>query len=135
REGRLPSRRLILPQSPPTPSAEPVRTLQLDNLWPPGRPLVTVMIPCFNYGAFVAETIESVLKQTFSNYEIIVVEGGSTDGTTPQRLSELELAYPSVRFVFRTERHLAGDNRNFGIELGRGRYVCCLDADDLIRPT
>src|SRR6185312_7230286 len=37
--------------------------------------------------------------------------------------------------VFRTERHLAGDNRNFGIELGRGRYVCCLDADDLIRPT
>jgi glycosyltransferase involved in cell wall biosynthesis len=74
------------------------------------------------------------LKQTFRNYEIIVIEGGSTDGTTPQRLKELELEYPNVRFLFRSERHLAGDNRNYGIQSARGRYICCLDADDLIRP-
>ncbi len=99
-------------------------------------PLVSVIIPCFNYGQYVEQAIRSVLSQTFTNLEIIVVEGGSTDGTTPQILRALEQSgLPRTRFVYRTEPHLAGDNRNFGIGLARGRYVCCLDADDLIKPT
>jgi glycosyltransferase involved in cell wall biosynthesis len=99
-------------------------------------PLVSVVIPCFNYGQYVEQAIHSVLSQTFTNLEIIVVEGGSTDGTTPEVLRDLERrGLPKTRFVYRTESHLAGDNRNFGIGLARGRYVCCLDADDLIKPT
>jgi glycosyltransferase involved in cell wall biosynthesis/SAM-dependent methyltransferase len=99
-------------------------------------PLVSVVIPCFNYGQYVEQAIHSVLSQTFTNLEIIVVEGGSTDGTTPEVLRDLERrGLPGTRFVYRTESHLAGDNRNFGIGLARGRYVCCLDADDLIKPT
>jgi len=99
-------------------------------------PLVSVVIPCFNYGHYVEQAIRSVLSQTFTNLEIIVVEGGSTDGTTPQILRALEQrGLPRTRFVYRTESHLAGDNRNFGIALARGQYVCCLDADDLIKPT
>lgn len=99
-------------------------------------PLVSVVIPCFNYGQYVEQAIRSVLAQTFTNLEIIVVEGGSTDGTTPDVLRALEQSgLPRIRFVYRTESHLVGDNRNFGIGLARGRYVCCLDADDLIKPT
>ena len=99
-------------------------------------PLVSVVIPCFNYGQYVEQAIRSVLSQTFTNLEIIVVEGGSTDGTTPEILRALEQSgLPRTRFVYRTEPHLVGDNRNFGIGLARGRYVCCLDADDLIKPT
>ena len=98
-------------------------------------PLVSVVIPCFNYGQYVEQAIRSVLSQTFTNLEIIVVEGGSTDGTTPGVLRALEQSgLPRTRFVYRTESHLVGDNRNFGIGLARGRYVCCLDADDLIKP-
>jgi glycosyltransferase involved in cell wall biosynthesis len=99
-------------------------------------PLVSVVIPCFNYGQYVEQAIHSVLSQTFTNLEIIVVEGGSTDGTAPDVLRALEQSgLPRTRFVYRTESHLVGDNRNFGIGLARGRYVCCLDADDLIKPT
>ena len=99
-------------------------------------PLVSVVIPCFNYGQYVEQAIRSVLSQTFTNLEIIVVEGGSTDGTTPDVVRVLEQSgLPRTRFVYRTESHLVGDNRNFGIGLARGRYVCCLDADDLIKPT
>ena len=99
-------------------------------------PLVSVVIPCFNYGQYVEEAIRSVLSQTFTNIEIIVVEGGSTDGMTPDVLRNLERkGLPRTRFLYRAESHLAGDNRNFGIESARGRFICCLDADDLIKPT
>jgi hypothetical protein len=65
---------------------------------------------------------------------VIVVDGGSTDGTTPDIVAAL--AGPSVRALIRTDgRHLPGDNRNFGIEAAHGRYICCLDADDLLDPT
>lgn len=98
-------------------------------------PLLSVVIPCFNYGRYVEQAIYSVLEQTFHNIEIIVIEGGSTDGVTPSILRELERqGLPKTRFVFRAEPHLVGDNRNFGIQQARGRYVCCLDADDLIKP-
>jgi glycosyltransferase involved in cell wall biosynthesis/SAM-dependent methyltransferase len=100
-----------------------------------GAPLVSVVIPCFNYGQYLEQAIHSVLSQTFTNLEIIVVEGGSTDGTTPDVLRDLERkGLPRTRFVYRAEEHLVGDNRNWGIGLARGRYICCLDADDLIKP-
>lgn len=127
------------PPSPAPLAAQPRRASCTTETAPPledsEAPLVSVIIPCFNYGQYVEQAIHSVLSQTFTNLEIIVVEGGSTDGTTPEVLRYLERkGLPRTRFVYRTESHLAGDNRNFGIELARGRYVCCLDADDLIKP-
>ena len=101
--------------------------------WPDDRPLVSVVIPCFNYGAYVETAIDSVLAQTWKDLEIIVVDGGSTDGTTVERLRALDK--PKTTVHFRSGRHLVGDNRNFGIGLARGKYICCLDADDLLAPT
>lgn len=110
--------------------------LRINNQWPADLPLISIVIPCFNYGQYVEQAIRSILEQTFQNFEVIVVDGGSTDDITRQILEELEAqTFPSVRFFYREERHLVGDNRNFGISLARGRYICCLDADDILKPT
>jgi glycosyltransferase involved in cell wall biosynthesis len=107
----------------------------INNDWEPECPLVSVVIPCFNYGALVEQAIRSALNQTFSDLEIIVVEGGSTEPSSIEDVRRIEaVSLPKTRFYYRAERHLAGDNRNFGISQARGRYICCLDADDLLRP-
>jgi len=98
-----------------------------------GQPLVSIVIPCFNYGAFVTDAIDSVLAQTIQNIEIIVVDGGSDDLFTTQVLSQI--SRPKTTILFREGRHFVGDNRNYGIERAKGRYVCCLDADDTLDPT
>ena len=101
--------------------------------WPADRPLVSVVIPSFNYGRFVGEAVDAVLAQTFTNLEVIVVEGGSSD---PQsRRTTLALDWPRSRVIAQDEPHLTGANRNFGICHARGKYVCCLDADDMLAPT
>ena len=104
-----------------------------EDVWPAGQPLVSVIIPCFNYGSFVADAVDSVLAQTLRDVEIIVVEGGSTDGITPAVVRALDR--PRTTVLFRDQPHRVGDNRNYGIRHARGRYICCLDADDMIRPT
>jgi O-antigen biosynthesis protein len=127
REGRVLSRR------PSGTSAAPA--LFINNDWRRDYPLVSVVIPCFNYGQFVESAIRSVLDQTFPDFEVIVVEGGSTDPATIAEVRRLEsMDLPKTRFYYRGERHFAGDNRNFGISMARGRYICCLDADDLLHP-
>jgi glycosyltransferase involved in cell wall biosynthesis len=97
-------------------------------------PLVTIVIPCFNDGRYVREALASALGQTFADLEVIVVDGGSTDGTTPAVVASL--TGPRVRTLIRIDgRHLVGDNRNFGIAATRSRYICCLDSDDVLEPT
>ena len=124
------------PPSPlPAPLPERRAVVVIHNDWPSARPLISVVIPCFNYGRYVAEAVRSILNQTFRNLEIIVVEGGSTDPDSVAKVRELEAtAPPGVRVLYRSEPHLVGDNRNYGIGFARGRYICCLDADDLLRP-
>ena len=101
--------------------------------WPKEKPLLSVVIPCFNYGHLVEEAVDSVLSQTFQDLEIIVVDGGSTDPDTLSTLRSLQK--PKTRVYFREGRHLVGDNRNFGISRAQGKYICCLDADDKLKPT
>src|ERR687890_1190879 len=73
------------------------------------RPLVTVVIPCYNQAHFLGEAIESVLSQSYRNFEIIVVDDGSTDNT-----SEVASHYEEVRLVRQENRGLAGA-RNSGL--------------------
>lgn len=97
------------------------------------RPIVSVIIPCFNYGRYVAEAVLSVQKQTLSGVEIIVVDGGSNDDSTLRTLTALEEA--GVRVLYRKSKCFAGSNRNYGIEHSSGDFILCLDADDMIEPT
>jgi glycosyltransferase involved in cell wall biosynthesis len=103
-----------------------ITSIELSN----NQPLVSVVIPCFNYGQFVADAIDSIFLQTLPNIEIIVVDGGSTDGTTIEILKSIQR--PNTRIFFREGRHYVGSNRNYGISIATGRYICCLDADDTL---
>lgn len=96
-------------------------------------PLVSVVVTSFNYGQFVASAVDSVLGQTFKDLEVIVVEGGSSNATS--RLVVAGLQRPRTRVLMQGSAHRAGANRNFGISQARGRYICCLDADDTLAPT
>jgi GT2 family glycosyltransferase len=95
-------------------------------------PRVTVVIPCFNQGAYIDDAINSVLAQTFQDFEIIVVDDGSTDPATIERLRDYQR--PKTRVV-RTENHGPSAARNLGISLGTGEYILPLDADDRIAAT
>ncbi len=103
--------------------------------WPADKPLISVIIPCFNYGPYVEQAVDSVLSQTFQDFEIIVVDGGSTDEETLSIIKSFQKSKTKTRVHLRTGRHLVGDNRNFGISQSRGKYICCLDADDQLKST
>jgi len=94
-------------------------------------PTVSVIIPCFNQGHFLAESIGSVLASDHDDLEIIVVDDGSTDPTTITLLEQL--AYPKTRLLRQENRGLAAA-RNYGITEAHGSYILPLDADDRIGP-
>jgi glycosyltransferase involved in cell wall biosynthesis len=85
-----------------------------------------------NDAAFVGEAIDSVLEQTLSDFELIVVDDGSTD-TTPQVLDGY--ADPRLKVVANDQRLGLAASLNAGLDLAQGRYVARLDADDVAVPT
>jgi glycosyltransferase involved in cell wall biosynthesis len=86
---------------------------------------VSVIIPTYNSARFLAEAIDSVLAQSFKDFEIVVIDDGSTDET-----KALMLRYgPPVRYIYQENSGVA-EARNRGIKESRGRYVAFLDADD-----
>ena len=95
------------------------------------RPLISVLIPCFNHGQYVDEAVESVLAQDRSDVEIIIVNDGSTDSATYELLRSYQR--PDTRVV-ETERRGLAAARNRALYEARGRYICALDADDRLAP-
>ena len=94
-------------------------------------PAVSVIIPCFNQGQYLAEAVASVAAQTFADWEIGVVDDGSTDPATVAVLDRF--SHPRATLVRSANRGLAAA-RNLGIERARGRYILPLDCDDRIAP-
>jgi glycosyltransferase involved in cell wall biosynthesis len=94
--------------------------------------LVSVIIPAFNAATNIRQTLDSVRAQTYRNFEVIVVDDGSSDGTTAI-VAEFVSDDPRFQLV-RQQNRGVGDARNAGIRKARGRYVAPLDADDLWYP-
>jgi teichuronic acid biosynthesis glycosyltransferase TuaG len=92
-------------------------------------PLVSVIIPVYNGGKFIIETIESVLKQTIINIEVIVVNDGSKDNT-PQLMTALQEKDNRIILINKLNTGVC-DTRNTGIRNAAGDYIAFLDADDL----
>ena len=90
---------------------------------------VSVVIPCYNQGAYLDEAVNSVLEQTCRDFEIIIVNDGSTDGETRRLLSAYDR--PRTQVIHTENRGLAGA-RNTGIAAAHGEYILPLDADDRI---
>ena len=93
------------------------------------EPLVSIIVPVYNAGLFLDSTIESVLAQTYTNWELILVNDQSTDGS--KLVAEEYLKDKRIHWVDMKENSGAATSRNAGIELAKGRYIAFLDADDL----
>lgn len=92
-------------------------------------PLVSVIIPCYNQGEYLDESIGSLRSQTYSPIEIILIDDGSTDSETQRKINELNL--PNLK-KFTTRNQGLANTRNFGIAQAKGTYILPLDADDKI---
>ena len=92
-------------------------------------PLVSVVIPTYNYGRFVCTAVDSALSQTFQPLEVIVVDDGSTDDTR-ERLSQYG---DHIRYIYQVNKHLSAA-RTTGIRAARGEFIALLDSDDLWAP-
>lgn len=93
-------------------------------------PLVSVIIPTYNRAVMTVEAIQSVLSQTYTNFEIIVVDDGSTDNT---RDVVAQIDDKRLRYIYQDNARQAAA-RNHGIEVSKGDYVAFLDSDDLFFP-
>lgn len=91
-------------------------------------PLVSIVIPCYNGAKFITKTLQSVFSQSFSNYELIVVNDGSTDNS--EEIIQASL-HPSLRYFFQKNAGVSAA-RNQGLRLAKGKYILFLDADDLL---
>jgi len=89
--------------------------------------LISVVIPCYNHGEYLEESVESVLSQSYRDVEIVIVNDGSTDPATIEILRTF--ARPKCR-ILQTENRGLPAARNSGIKVSEGEYICCLDADD-----
>jgi glycosyltransferase involved in cell wall biosynthesis len=90
--------------------------------------LISVIIPCYNNGNYLSKAIESVLEQTYTNFEIIVIDDGSTDNT-----KEIAQNFNEVKYVFQINQGPSAA-RNTGIDQSKGKYLVFLDADDWLLP-
>src|SRR6478672_7558577 len=94
------------------------------------HPLVSIIIPAFNYGHFIRETLESVLDQTYRSWECIVVDDGSTDNTS-HVVTEVAALCNKIKYVRQANQGQPAA-LNTGLRVCRGEYIQLLDADDLL---
>lgn len=97
-------------------------------------PKVSIIIPCYNQGKYVAEAINSALRQTFKDIEIVCVNNGSTDNSV-EIIKSFENKYKNFIFLNNKENRGVIYSRNFAIKNCNGTYILPLDADDIIEPT
>ena len=97
------------------------------------HPLVSVIMPCYNMERFIADTIRSVINQTFADWELLIVDDVSTDGTVAQVQSFTEND-DRIHFNINTEHSGIAPTRNRCIQEAKGRFFAFLDADDIWHP-
>ncbi|MCL5951129.1 MAG: glycosyltransferase [Chloroflexi bacterium] len=93
-------------------------------------PKVSVVIPTYNRAQLIRETLRSVLAQTYHDFEVVVIDDGSTDNT-----QEALVAYGSQIRYFRKDNGGQASARNLGIRVASGEYIAFLDSDDLWLPS
>lgn len=106
-----------------------------NKAWGSVKPLVSVVIPYYNHGATITDTINSLKAQTFKNFEVIIVDDGS-DKSQAELLDNI--SENNIQIIHHNGNLGKGSPaaaRNTGIKNARGKYVLCLDSDDLLDPT
>ncbi len=97
----------------------------------PNKPKIFVIIPCYNQGKYLDKAVSSVLDQTYQNFEIIIINDGSTDKFTNDLLKDY--IKPKTK-VYTTKNQRLSSTRNYGYLLSKGEFIQFLDADDFLEP-
>lgn len=97
------------------------------------EPKVSVVIPAYNCKNFIASAIESIVRQSYKNIEIVVVDDASTDGTF-EKVTSLKEIFPQVVLCSNSRTKGPSGARNTGLNIASGEYVAFLDADDVWLP-
>lgn len=103
-----------------------------------GKPLrkekygISVIMPCYNSKAYLRDTVNTVLNQSFKDFELIMIDDGSTDGTA-DIIKEFAEKYNNISAYY-SKNHGQGYERNFGITKANGKYIHFMDSDDLLEP-
>lgn len=94
-------------------------------------PSISILMPVYNCALYLAEAIESILNQTFTDFELIVLDDGSTDGS-----AEIAKSYNDSRIVYHcNEKNLGlANNLNVGLRMAKGKYIARMDGDDISLP-
>jgi len=101
------------------------------------EPLVSVIVPAYNRKELLKEALESIYRQTYTGFEVIVADDGSEDGTADMLEAfrrGLPPEAPELRILRLAHSGFPGEVRNRGVDAARGRYLAFLDCDDLWRP-
>ena len=93
--------------------------------------LVSIIVPTYNRGHLIGETIQSVIDQSYKNWELIIVDDGSKDNTK-ERIEGFN--DDRLRYYFIEHCGIIGAVRNRGMNNARGEYIAFLDSDDLWQP-
>jgi hypothetical protein len=94
------------------------------------EPVISVVLPVYNCAQYAGEAVQSILDQSFPNFEFIIIDDGSTDNTLDVLRGFRD---PRIQFITQKNRGLAF-TLNRGLELARGRYIARQDADDISLP-
>lgn len=98
------------------------------------KPTVTVFIPCYNAERFISNTIESILLQTYQDFEILIIDDGSTDNSVGI-IENYAKRDSRIRIMYNNVNRGVAYTRNRGIKEARGKYLATMDADDVAVPT
>ncbi len=95
--------------------------------------LLSIIIPYFNLGEYIQETLDSIQKSTYQNSEVLLIDDGSTDKSSIVKLNEIGQTHPNVK-IYRKPNTGLSDTRNYGANLATGKFLAFIDADDKISP-
>ncbi len=93
-------------------------------------PLISIIVPCYNYGGYIAETLDSIRSQSFDHWECIIVDDGSTDNSK-EVVANFVKEDARFIYIYQENKGLPGA-RNTGIKNAKGKFIQFLDSDDLL---
>lgn len=97
------------------------------------KPLISVIVPAYNTTETLTATVESIERQTFTDYELILIDDYSTDDTAAA-IKTLATRYPNILPIYNVKNLGVSAVRNLGISYAQGQFIAFVDADDLIAP-
>ena len=97
------------------------------------EPLISILIPTYNVGAWIDEAIKSIIEQTYKKIEIIIIDDYSTDNTR-EKIQNLARTDSRIKIIYNKENQKIVKSLNQGLLLAKGQYIARFDGDDIAAP-